>query len=250
MENLIAGIGKAALVTTLSPHNIFSLTNVLNCKYCVTHIRKVYGGHLRCVMRKNLWHTTHPFPHGHMATPCHGLAMRNKELEAGNIGYKLIKLSKGNDTAFQVQGYGYSCRLSKILPDMTKAPPIRARPCNIHRRSEVYSSRFNTDAISCGPGKSVFPSLLPETTRSTPTRKATPTEPNGLQLMMFLGFAASIETANFSFALCKASCSAFISFISRRYFSRKRYDRCITLGAALAKQGYAHSQQQRCHYKQ
>ncbi|MDO5562350.1 MAG: hypothetical protein Q4F74_01920 [Synergistaceae bacterium] len=95
MENLLVALGKSMLVTTIAPNNIFSLANVLNCKYCITRIRNAYGGYLRYVLKKDLWHTPHLFPHGHMTIPYHNLAQQKEALDAGYVGYKLIKRTKG-----------------------------------------------------------------------------------------------------------------------------------------------------------
>jgi len=93
-ENLVAR-KYDSVVTTISPKNIFSLENVLACGYYIIAIEWPYGGFLRFVLKKEFY-PAHPlWTHGHLIIPIRDIKKQQKAISNGNVGYKIIRRSKG-----------------------------------------------------------------------------------------------------------------------------------------------------------
>lgn len=93
-ENLVAR-KYDSVVTTISPKNIFSLENVLACGYYIIAIEWPYGGFLRFVLKKEFY-PAHPlWTHGHLIIPLRDIKKQQKAISNGNVGYKIIRRSKG-----------------------------------------------------------------------------------------------------------------------------------------------------------
>ncbi|OUO93087.1 hypothetical protein [Cloacibacillus sp. An23] len=93
-ENLIAS-HRDAILTTVSPHNIFSLQNVLNCNYRIVALNEIYGGHLRYVLKKEFRSEFPLWTHWHMQIPIRDIERQRRALAAGAVGYKLVRKPSG-----------------------------------------------------------------------------------------------------------------------------------------------------------
>ena len=93
-ENVIAASCEKIL-TTVSPHNIFSLQNVLDCNYRIIGLREIYGGYTRYVLRKEFRPAVPLWTHWHMQIPIRDFELQRRALEAGAVGYKLVRKPSG-----------------------------------------------------------------------------------------------------------------------------------------------------------
>ena len=93
-ENIIAASCEKIL-TTVSPYNIFSLQNVLNCNYRIVALNEIYGGHLRYVLKKEFRPEFPLWTHWHMQIPIRDFERQRRALAAGAVGYKLVRKPSG-----------------------------------------------------------------------------------------------------------------------------------------------------------
>jgi len=84
-----------SIATTVSPKNIFSLQNVLACGYCIIGIKSIYNGYLRYVLRKDFCPDYSVQTHGHMLIPIRKIPEQKCAIEAGYVGYAVIRRSGG-----------------------------------------------------------------------------------------------------------------------------------------------------------
>jgi hypothetical protein len=81
--------------TTVSPKNVFSLANILNCGFAVIGMKELYGGHMRYIMRKRLHRVIPIWTHGHLVIPVTDVKRQKEAIADGLVGYKMIR-KKGN----------------------------------------------------------------------------------------------------------------------------------------------------------
>ena len=94
------------LVTTVSPKNIFSLSNVLNCNFRIIGITKTYGNLLRYVLEKDFRpHQPRLMTHGHLQISIRDIKGQTKALSDGFKGYKLVRKSRGFHILYAEPGF-------------------------------------------------------------------------------------------------------------------------------------------------
>lgn len=93
-ENIIAE-NCDKILTTVSPYNIFSLQNVLDCNYRIVALKEIYGGHIRYVLKKEFRPKFPLWTHWHMQLPIRDFDRQRKALAAGAVGYKLVRKPSG-----------------------------------------------------------------------------------------------------------------------------------------------------------
>lgn len=93
-ENIIAE-SCDKILTTVSPYNIFSLQNVLDCNYRIVALKEIYGGHIRYVLKKEFRPKFPLWTHWHMQLPIRDFDRQRKALAAGAVGYKLVRKPSG-----------------------------------------------------------------------------------------------------------------------------------------------------------
>lgn len=84
-----------SVYTTVSPMNIFSLDNVLNCNYRIIAIKEVYGGCLRYVLRKEFYPEFPLWTRWHLQIPIRELEAQRAALASGHVGYKMVRKLSG-----------------------------------------------------------------------------------------------------------------------------------------------------------
>jgi len=83
------------LHTTVSPKNIFSLTNVLKCGFSAIKFKQKYGGHHRFVLYKNLRKPGAVKTRGHKEILLRNYDYHPKVFADGFVGYKIKHKSNG-----------------------------------------------------------------------------------------------------------------------------------------------------------
>ena len=83
------------LHTTVSPKNIFSLTNVLRCGFTAIRFKQKYGGHHRFVLYKNLRKPGAVKTRGHKEILLRNYDYHPKVFADGFVGYKVKHKSNG-----------------------------------------------------------------------------------------------------------------------------------------------------------
>ena len=94
IENEIAA-GYGTFYTTVSPKNSFSMQNILGCNFVAVGLKKLYGGYMRFIMRKDLAHNMPLWTHGHLIIPISDAGRQLAALSEGYVGYKLIRKHRG-----------------------------------------------------------------------------------------------------------------------------------------------------------
>ena len=102
-ENLIA-MHHDKILTTVSPHNIFSSQNVLNCNYRIITIKEIYNGHIRYVLEKELRPEFPLWTHWHLQISIHDFYRQRKAIAAGAVGYKLVRKPSGMHVLYATTG--------------------------------------------------------------------------------------------------------------------------------------------------
>lgn len=114
-ENIIAA-SCDKILTTVSPYNIFSLHNVLDCNYRIIGLKEVYGGHIRYVLRKEFRPAFPLWTHWHVQIPIRDFDRQRSALAAGTVGYKLARKPSGMHVLYA--GAGNSpCSAKDMLAD-------------------------------------------------------------------------------------------------------------------------------------
>lgn len=102
-ENLISQHFKS-IYTTVSPYNVFSLENVLNCNYRIVGIVNVYGGLLRYVLKKAFMPKFPLWTHWHLKLPIRDIDAQREALAKGYRGYKIIRKHSGIHILYAYEG--------------------------------------------------------------------------------------------------------------------------------------------------
>jgi hypothetical protein len=90
MENYISGKFDAIL-STVSPKNMFSLQNILACNFVIIGLKTLYGGYMRYIMKKNFRGGAPLWTNGHLVIPSSDLERQREALADGYVGYKRIR---------------------------------------------------------------------------------------------------------------------------------------------------------------
>lgn len=114
-ENIIAA-SCDKILTTVSPHNIFSLHNVLDCNFRIIGLKEIYGGHIRYVLRKEFRPAFPLWAHWHVQIPIWDFDRQRGALNAGTVGYKLARMPSGMHVLYAGAGNS-SCSARDILSD-------------------------------------------------------------------------------------------------------------------------------------
>ncbi|MDR2180612.1 MAG: hypothetical protein LBP21_09905 [Synergistaceae bacterium] len=88
------------LYTTVSPRNIFSLRNVMDCGFYAFQLKERYGGYMRYLLRKDLKHSTSIRTKRHESVLLHNYSAQQHIMEKGKVGYRLIRSMTGTRMAF------------------------------------------------------------------------------------------------------------------------------------------------------
>ena len=94
MENILYP-NRYHLHTTVSPKNIFSLSNVLKCGFHAVRFKNKYGGHPRFVLYKNLRRPVAVMTRGHKEILLRNYDYHPKVFGDGFVGYKVKHKSTG-----------------------------------------------------------------------------------------------------------------------------------------------------------
>ena len=94
MENILYP-NRYHLHTTVSPKNIFSLTNILKCGFHAMRFKSKYGGHPRFVLYKNLRKPMAVQTRGHKVILLKSYDYHPKVFADGFVGYKVKHKSNG-----------------------------------------------------------------------------------------------------------------------------------------------------------
>jgi hypothetical protein len=84
-----------AVLSTVSPKNIFSLQNILACNFLIIGLRKLYGGYMRFIMRKDFRSAASLWTNGHFVVPSSDFERQRELLADGYVGYKSIRKHRG-----------------------------------------------------------------------------------------------------------------------------------------------------------
>lgn len=92
----IEALGYRHLICTVSPYNIFSLTNIIDSGLQIKALKKKYGtafheGYLRYILHKDLVYPIAPILSESKATRIDDFDMQKKLIKNGYIGYKVKK---------------------------------------------------------------------------------------------------------------------------------------------------------------
>ena len=94
MENILYP-NRYHLHTTVSPKNIFSLTNILKCGFHAMGFKNKYGGHPRFVLYKNLRKPMAVQTRGHKVILLKSYDYHPKVFADGFVGYKVKHKANG-----------------------------------------------------------------------------------------------------------------------------------------------------------
>lgn len=81
--------------TTVSPHNLYSLNNVLSCGFYAFRLKPCYGGYMRYLLRKDLKHAPSIRTKKHVGALVSDYGRQQEFLESGMVGYRLIHHHSG-----------------------------------------------------------------------------------------------------------------------------------------------------------
>ena len=95
MESIVYADNRNIFYTTVSPKNIYSLANVLECGFCIEDLKRKYAGTLRFVLSKHLDVPTQTSTRNHREVPLHDVRAIRGVLDEGYSGYKLRHRSRG-----------------------------------------------------------------------------------------------------------------------------------------------------------
>mgnify|MGYP003592333784 FL=1 len=88
------------IVTTVSPHNMYSLTNVIASGYNIVGIKDAYGGYLRYVLEKEFSPNYAIRTDKNVSIGYKDLKGQKKAIEAGMIGYKITIHPRSSSVLF------------------------------------------------------------------------------------------------------------------------------------------------------
>lgn len=88
------------IVTTVSPKNSWSLTNVLACGYCIVGIKDAYGGYLRYVLEKEFHPDYCIKANEHVSIRYKDMKKQKEAIDEGMIGYKIVQHPRGREVLF------------------------------------------------------------------------------------------------------------------------------------------------------
>ena len=83
------------LYTTVSPRNIFSLRNVMDCGFYAFQLKECYGGHMRYLLRKDLKHSPSIRMKRHESALLRDYSAQQPILSGGKVGYRLMRNTSG-----------------------------------------------------------------------------------------------------------------------------------------------------------
>ncbi|MDR1979712.1 MAG: hypothetical protein LBQ42_13335 [Synergistaceae bacterium] len=83
------------LYTTVSPRNVFSLRNVMDCGFYAFQLKERYGGHMRYLLRKDLKHSPSIRMKRHASAPLRDYPAQQSLMEGGKVGYRLARHISG-----------------------------------------------------------------------------------------------------------------------------------------------------------
>ena len=83
------------LYTTVSPRNIFSLRNVMDCGFYAFQMKELYGGYMRYVLRKDLKHRPSIRMKRPASAPIRDYFAQQRLMDAGKVGYRLARHASG-----------------------------------------------------------------------------------------------------------------------------------------------------------
>ncbi|MDR1379289.1 MAG: hypothetical protein LBJ36_09615 [Synergistaceae bacterium] len=78
------------LYTTVSPRNVFSLRNVMNCGFYAFQLKERYGGHMRYLLRKDLKHSPSIRMKRHESASLRDYPVQQRIMNSGKVGYRLV----------------------------------------------------------------------------------------------------------------------------------------------------------------
>ena len=95
MESIVHADNKNILYTTVSPKNVYSLANVLDCGFCIEDLKRKYGGTLRFILAKRLDVPMAVVTRSHREVLLRDVRATHDILAEGCVGYKLRHRSRG-----------------------------------------------------------------------------------------------------------------------------------------------------------
>ncbi|MDR1874336.1 MAG: hypothetical protein LBQ90_04885 [Synergistaceae bacterium] len=81
--------------TTVSPRNIHSLRNVMNCGFYAFQLKERYGGHMRYLLRKDLKHSPSIRMKRHVSALLRDYHTQQRIMDDGLVGYRLVRHTSG-----------------------------------------------------------------------------------------------------------------------------------------------------------
>lgn len=84
-----------SIYTTVSPHNIFSLRNILQCGFYVCELKECYGGYMRFLLRKGLHNRLMIDTHSYKRAKITDYTKQQALLGQHEVGYRMNHNSKG-----------------------------------------------------------------------------------------------------------------------------------------------------------
>ena len=81
--------------TTVSPRNIVSLRNVMDCGFYAFQMKECYGGHMRYLLRKDLKQSPSIRMKRHVGAPVRDYPAQQEILRDGKVGYRLVRNTAG-----------------------------------------------------------------------------------------------------------------------------------------------------------
>lgn len=81
--------------TTVSPRNIFSLRNVMDCGFYAFGLKERYGGHMRYLLRKDLKQNLSIRMKRHVGALLHDYPTQQRIIDEGLVGCRLVRNTAG-----------------------------------------------------------------------------------------------------------------------------------------------------------
>jgi hypothetical protein len=88
------------LYTTVSPRNVYSLRNVLDCGFYAFQLKERYGGYMRYLLRKDLKNGSSVRTRRHENAPLRDYRAQQDIIKRGKVGYRLVRNMSGIWMAF------------------------------------------------------------------------------------------------------------------------------------------------------
>jgi hypothetical protein len=81
--------------TTVSPRNLYSLRNVLDCGFYAFQLKERYGGHMRYLLRKDVKHSPSIRTKRHVSAPLRDYRTQQIVMNENLVGYRLVRNTSG-----------------------------------------------------------------------------------------------------------------------------------------------------------